>query len=212
MPTRAVTAESRQVDLRPAGDEAEGVVETPGVSGGEQLLGVGGAARTAHVHGHGEVGVDQPVGGADPAGAAGTGGGGLRGVEDVHVVHLSGVCWVRASVRATRVPRRAARSLCDMPVRGGEGDGNLAGLAAELGAVLGQADDDGSLVGRVATPGDEPGGLETLEERRQRAGVEPERLAEIFDGGLPALPEHEQDEVLRIGQAQWLEQGPVRCS
>ena len=48
--------------------------------------------------------------------------------------------------------------------------------------------------------------LEPLEQRGQRAGIELQPLADVLDGQAVALPQHQHDEVLRIGQPEPVKQ------
>jgi choline kinase len=57
---------------------------------------------------------------------------------------------------------------------------------------------------------DETRRLQALQERGQRAVVEVQGGREVLDRGLAALPEDEEDEVLRVGQLQLLKEGAVR--
>ena len=54
------------------------------------------------------------------------------------------------------------------------------------------------------------GGLQALEQGRERAGVEGQPLAEFGNHQAVALPQHEQRQVLRVGEAQLVEQRLVQ--
>jgi len=69
------------VQLHPAADQVERAVEAGRETGGEQLLGVGGATRAAQLLGRGHGDVQLAVVGGDPAVAAAVGGG-VCGVEN----------------------------------------------------------------------------------------------------------------------------------
>src|SRR4029453_3739280 len=71
-------------DLALGGNVAQGGVEAGRVAGGEQLLGVGGAAAAAELLRDRQVDLEQAVVGAGVAGAAVPGGGGDGGVEAGH--------------------------------------------------------------------------------------------------------------------------------
>jgi len=51
--------------------------------------------------------------------------------------------------------------------------------------------------------------LQALEQRGQRAVVEVERGAEFLDGDLVPVPEHQQYEVLGVGEPEFLQYRPV---
>ena len=72
------------VDLARAGHGLQRRVEARGVADGEELLGVGPLARTAHLLGDREVEVEAAVAGPAVPVAAGAGGEGLCGVEGLH--------------------------------------------------------------------------------------------------------------------------------
>ena len=65
------------------------------------------------------------------------------------------------------------------------------------------------LVGLAAGPKQETGALQPLQHRRQRAGIQAQAPADLRDGDAVLLPEDEEDEVLRIGQPEPLQQRPV---
>ena len=76
------------VDLHGRRDQLQRRVEAGGVAGGEQLLGVGGAALAAELLGGADGGVDGAVEGLDVAVAAVPGRDGRGGVEEVHARNL----------------------------------------------------------------------------------------------------------------------------
>jgi hypothetical protein len=87
---------------------------------------------------------------------------------------------------------------------GGEADGmgdalgQVGEAVAQGGAVLGEVDPDDALVGDAAFAADQALGAEAFEQRGQRAAVELQGVAEVADGGGSAVPQHAQDEVLRV--------------
>ena len=84
------------------------------------------------------------------------------------------------------------------------------GAGLELSAVGRQADQHPALVGRIAQAGQQPGGLHALEQRGQGAGVQAQPFAEFGHGQAITLPQHQQGQVLRVGQAQLIEQRLVQ--
>ena len=80
---------------------------------------------------------------------------------------------------------------------------------AQRPALVGEGDVEGALVAGVAVPGDVPLRLEALEQRRERRGLELQRLAEVAHGARVALPEREHHEVLRVRESERLEDRPV---
>ena len=129
---------------------------------------------------------NKPPRGPSPSGLAAQGG-------DEHV---------EAGAQVGDLAFRHLQGLDDRPA-------HLDGLLLEGVALLGQADLDLALVGLAPGAADEAGGLEALEHRRQGSGIEAQAAADVGDGQAVVLPQHDQDEVLRIGQAQPLEQRPV---
>ena len=93
----------------------------------------------------------------------------------------------------------------------GEPRRDLARLALELLARAGQRDVDDARVVVIPPALDEPVAREPLEQRRQRAAIEPETRAELADRTTVALPQREQHEVLRVRHAERLEQWSVRA-
>ncbi len=53
---------------------------------------------------------------------------------------------------------------------------------------------------------DQPRHLQSLEQRGQRAGVEIKLLAQRGNGEAIALPQHQHDKVLRVGEPEVLKQ------
>jgi hypothetical protein len=83
-------------------------------------------------------------------------------------------------------------------------------LAAQVPTRGGEGDDEDALVGLAPSTADETRGLEALEERGERRGLEGERRGEVT-GGPPVLtPEREHYEVLRMGQTERLEDRAIQ--
>ena len=99
---------------------------------------------------------------------------------------------------------RAAAGLLGQPLR------HVAGLAAQRAAGLGEVDVHAPFVRGGARARHQAGGLQPLQQRRERAGVEVEPLAEFAHRRAVLLPEHQHREVLRVGQAERLEQRLVQ--
>ena len=53
-------------------------------------------------------------------------------------------------------------------------------------------------------------GLQLLQQRRERAGIEIQLLAKLLDRKLPVFPERHHDQVLRIGEVQLFQQRIIR--
>ena len=85
-----------EILVRVAGHHLQGGVEAGGVTGGEQLFGVGALTAAAHLPRDGQVEREPAVGGLDVAVAACAGGDGLGGVDGLDLDH--GASWA-ASVR-----------------------------------------------------------------------------------------------------------------
>ena len=66
-----------------------------------------------------------------------------------------------------------------------------------------------TLVRRALLPGDQPGRVEPLQQRRHGAGVQVEAVADLADVLVVAFPEGHQHQELRIGHAQLVEHRPV---
>ena len=80
----------------------------------------------------------------------------------------------------------------------------------QLATGRGEHDQYGPFVARLPLAPDQAGRLQPLQQRGERAGVQVQRGAQRLDRLRAALPEHEQDEVLRVGQADLVEQRTVR--
>lgn len=89
------------IDLGVPADQAEGAGETGGVTGGEELLGVGALAVAAHLGRQGELEVEPAVGG-DGTPLAAVGGSGDSGVQRVHGKNRPSRVLYRQPVRPIR--------------------------------------------------------------------------------------------------------------
>src|SRR3954454_16010672 len=76
-------------------------------------------------------------------------------------------------------------------------------------ALVGQRDADRALVPDPPVPGDQPRRGQPLEQRREGAAVEGQFRAELADGLVVLFPEQHHDQVLRIGESQFVEHRPV---
>ena len=94
-------------------------------------------------------------------------------------------------------PRRPSRS---RPVRPPAWPGTHSIRPAQGPALVGQEDAHLPLVGPVPGAAHVAGRLEALEQGRQGAGIEEQALADLLDRQPLLLPQHQQDEVLRVGQ------------
>src|SRR4051794_636820 len=83
----------------------------------------------------------------------------------------------------------------------GDPPGQVGEAVAQAGAGVGEVDPDGALVGGAAFAADEALVVEPFEQRGQGAAVQLQGLAEVAHGGGSAVPQHAQDEVLRVGEA-----------
>jgi hypothetical protein len=79
---------------------------------------------------------------------------------------------------------------------------DLLRLVAQGAAGFGQRNPDLPLVLLVPRPADMAGCLETLQQRGQGAGIEKEPVTDFLHGEIVLLPEHQQNHILRIGQAE----------
>lgn len=77
---------------------------------------------------------------------------------------------------------------------------DLAGPDLELAARGSEGDVDPALVFHRTDARHQARGLQALEQRGERAGVQAQPLAELGDHQAVALPEHEHGEVLRVRQ------------
>src|SRR4051794_14099152 len=84
-------------------------------------------------------------------------------------------------------------------------------LLPQRAAPLRQGDVEGALIRGVADPRDESRGLEALEERAEGGRFEQQRVRDVAHPSRAALPEGEQNEVLRMGEAERLEHRPVEA-
>ena len=82
-------------------------------------------------------------------------------------------------------------------------------LLAQRAALLSQVDAQLPLVVRVASPGDQAGGLKALQHRRQRRPVELEHFDELLHRERRLPPERQHHQVLRVSQAHRLKDRPV---
>jgi hypothetical protein len=73
----------------------------------------------------------------------------------------------------------------------------------------GQLDLDGALVVGAALAADQAGAFQALQQRRERPRVQLQGLTERGHALAAVLPQHQHDQVLRVGQAQRVEQRPV---
>ena len=48
--------------------------------------------------------------------------------------------------------------------------------------------------------------LQPLQQRRQRAGIQQQPLADVLDRDVVALPQRQHDQILRVGQTELVEQ------
>lgn len=79
----------------------------------------------------------------------------------------------------------------------------------QFGTLFGEADLHRTLVVRLALAPDQAVSLQALQQRRQGAVVELQELAQRFDGQRTVFPQHQHDQVLRIGQVELFQQRPV---
>jgi peroxiredoxin len=130
----------------------------------------------------------------------------LRRLEVRHGLALAALFDGRQRRRRRAAQRRAGR-----PVRGLVGRLLQASRAAQQGAPgLRQRHLDLALVFEPAPPRDQAGGLQALDQRRHGAGLQVQPFGDAADGDpLTGLAQHIQRQVLRIGQAQRVEQGLV---
>jgi len=73
-------------------------------------------------------------------------------------------------------------------------------------ALRRQRDQHLTLVLARARALDEMGGLEPLQKRRQRAGIEEQFFADVPQRHVVTLPQHQHHQILRIGQAEPVQQ------
>jgi benzoate-CoA ligase len=66
-----------------------------------------------------------------------------------------------------------------------------------------------TLVGGIAPARHHAVRFQALEQRRQRCRIQPQRFANLADGAWRMLPQRQHGKILRIGQAERLEQRPV---
>ena len=98
--------------------------------------------------------------------------------------------------------RAAATSLALQPAAVPMASGTPAARLRRARPVALRRRKHAALVGGVAQPLDEAGRFESLQQRREGAGVELEAIAELRDGDAVAFPQHQHDEILRIGEAE----------
>ena len=96
-----------------------------------------------------------------------------------------------------------------MPSRSTTCGGIAERLLAQGASGIRQRDVEGALVAGAALPREVALRLEPLQQRRQRRGLELQRLAEVAHRARAALPEREHHEVLRMGEAERLEDRAV---
>ena len=74
---------------------------------------------------------------------------------------------------------------------------------------LREIDDHPTLVVRAAVSLYESETFEPLQQRRQGSGIELQPRPEVAHGDTVALPQHQHREVLRIGEAEFVEHWPI---
>ena len=65
-----------------------------------------------------------------------------------------------------------------------DGSGDADRLGAQVLTALGQADLQGAFIGRIAVPLDQPGVLQTLQQRRQGGRLQLQQLAQLKQKGI----------------------------
>ena len=90
--------------------------------------------------------------------------------------------------------------------------GNLFRLLAQDTAGFGQVDPDLSLILPVARATDMAGALKALQKRGQSAGVQKKPFADLPHGEFVLFPEHQQNHVLRVSQAEGLQELRLRLA
>ena len=114
-----------------------------------------------------------------------------------------------AAMTSVRRSRSAPSSSRLMPSRSTTCGGIARACVAQRAPSIGEGDVERALVAGAALAGEVALRLEALEQRRERRGLELQRLAEVAHGARAALPEREHDEVLRVREAERLEDRPV---
>src|SRR5690606_37565243 len=77
-------------------------------------------------------------------------------------------------------------------------------------ALICQSDHDLSFILRVSCPVYQPGRFKPLEQRRRRARFKGQLFGDSADGLTIIAPEHVEDEILGIGQPQFIENRLVK--
>src|SRR5690606_13017745 len=99
--------------------------------------------------------------------------------------------------------------LLGQPHRGFQAGDDVVGLPAQGQALLGERYLDQPLVVGAAPPYDQPVRLQALQQRGQRPVVGMGPGAQALDQGRAGLAERDQHQILRVGQAELVEQRPV---
>ena len=117
---------------------------------------------------------------------------------------------------ALQLPKEAVQALGEGLQFGqiasrGAGQGGRQGerLGFEGLAVGGQRHQYSAFVQGVALAGDMARQFQALEQGGQGSGVQAQAVSQGADTGCAVLPQNEHHQVLRVGQAQWSQQGLV---
>ena len=84
--------------------------------------------------------------------------------------------------------------------------GDVTGLVAQGAALGGEFDDHHALIFTAAGATEQAFGLQAFEQRRERARIGQQACADFAYGQTVLFPQHQHRQVLRIGQAQRLQQ------
>ena len=115
-----------------------------------------------------------------------------------------------ASVRCRTASRRSAASFSVIPVELNSCSGmHWALRSRRRPAGVSVTSTRRSSVAR-SLAADEPVGLQPFQQRRKRSRVELQSLAQSSDGDAALLPQHQQHQVLRVGEVQLGQDRPVR--
>lgn len=87
---------------------------------------------------------------------------------------------------------------------------DVSGLVAQRPTGRGERNEDAALVLGIAVPLNQPGLLQSLQQRGERAAVKAKAVAQRPDRDrFRFLPKGQHGHVLRVGEPEWLEQRPV---
>ena len=88
------------------------------------------------------------------------------------------------------------------PELGHHGAGDRGCLLPQRCSGRSQGDSKGTLIAFDAAPGNQPGGFQPAEERRDGGRLLREGLADVTDGARAGFPEAQHHQVLRVRQSQ----------